>query len=99
MSKPLLSANVNTNNVLLKITVPKRTGLKRRKGLQGPFHEGLENFIDPEPGAKQRKLGSVTKDTRYLIRTMRDNSTTYQVQAIGTVGCTHRFRGDSIDLV
>ncbi len=93
MCKPLLSTNVGTNNVLLKIVVPKRTGLKRRKGSQGPFHEGLENIIDSEPGTKKRKLGSMTKDTEYLFRTMRDNSTTYQVQATGTIGQTHRFRG------
>lgn len=98
MSKPILSTNVSTNNVLLKITVPKRTGLKRRKGSQGPFHEGLENIIDSETGTKPRKLGSLTKHTEYLIRTMRDNPTAYQAQATGTIGRTHRFRGNPNDL-
>lgn len=96
MSKPLLSTNVSTNNVLLKITVPKRTGLKRRKGSQGPFHEGLEKTIDSAPVTKQPKLVCMTKDTRYLIRSMRDNPKTYQVQAAGTIERTHRFRGNSM---
>ncbi|KAG9245942.1 RNA polymerase III transcription factor IIIC subunit-domain-containing protein [Calycina marina] len=34
---PLLSANTSTRNVLLKITVPKRTGRKRKRGTDGPF--------------------------------------------------------------
>jgi len=98
MSKPLLSTNVSTNNVVLKITVPKRTSLKRRKGSQGPFHEVFEDSIGSNAGTKRRKQGSVTKDTQYLIRTMRDNPASYQVRATGTIGRTHRFRGDLTDL-
>jgi len=43
---PLLSHNSQTRNVLLKITVPRRTGRKRKRGSDGPYLEEskLENF-------------------------------------------------------
>jgi general transcription factor 3C polypeptide 5 (transcription factor C subunit 1) len=34
---PILSQNATTENILLKITVPKRTGRRRKKGSQEPF--------------------------------------------------------------
>ncbi|RKF56549.1 General transcription factor 3C polypeptide 5 [Erysiphe neolycopersici] len=37
MCVPILSRNTATNNILLKITVPKRTGRKRKRGSQDPF--------------------------------------------------------------
>ncbi|KAH7310361.1 RNA polymerase III transcription factor IIIC subunit-domain-containing protein [Rhexocercosporidium sp. MPI-PUGE-AT-0058] len=39
MCVPILSHNTPTNNVLLKITVPKRTGRKRKRGSQDPFED------------------------------------------------------------
>lgn len=93
MSKPLQSANVNTNNVLLKVTVPKRTGLKRRRGSQGPYHEGLEAGGISASDTGRPPPASMIKDAQYLTRAMRDNSKSYQVQIVGTIGRTHRFRG------
>ncbi|KAF6218984.1 hypothetical protein HO133_005528 [Letharia lupina] len=87
MSKPLKSANVSTNNILLKVTVPKRTGLKRRRGAGGPYHEGVEIEMLGERGAP------MVMDAQYLFRSMHDNPKSYQVEAIGTVHQTHRFRG------
>lgn len=87
MSKPLKSANVRTNNILLKVTVPKRTGLKRKKGAKGPYYEGLD---------EQNGLTSphtVVKDAKYLIRTLRDRPNDYQIQPAGSIDRTHRFRG------
>lgn len=42
MSKDTVSISKKANNVLLKITVPKRTGRKRKRGSQEPYqmHEG-----------------------------------------------------------
>jgi len=37
MCPALLSHNSQTRNVLLKITVPMRTGRKRKRGTDGPF--------------------------------------------------------------
>ena len=86
MAKPLRSANVGTNNILLKVTVPKRTGLKRRRGADGPFYEGTEIIESGEQAA-------MLKDAQYLFCTIRDNIKSYRIEAIGTINQTHRFRG------
>ena len=86
MAKPLKSANVSTNNILLKVTVPKRTGLKRRRGADGPFYEGIEI-------TESGKQAAMPKDAQYLFRSMRDNIKSYRIEAIGTIDQTHRFRG------
>lgn len=87
MVKPLKSANVGTNNVLLKVTVPKRTGLKRKRGAEGPYHEGVE------PEGLGEGAAPMLKDAQYLFRSMCDNSKSYQVEAVGIIDQTHRFRG------
>lgn len=86
MTKPLKSANISTNNILLKVTVPKRTGLKRRRGADGPFHEGIEEVT--ESGEQAAML----QDAQYLFRSMQDNIKSYQIEAIGSIKQTHRFR-------
>ena len=87
MTKPLKSANVSTNNILLKVTVPKRTGLKRRRGAGDHYHEGAKAGAFGEPAAP------TVKDAQYLFRSMYDNSKSYQVEPVGTINQTHRFRG------
>lgn len=94
MSKPLQATNRGTNNVLLKVTVPKRTGLKRRKGSRGPYYEGLDDVVQSEACTKRQKKSSMTRDARHLLQTMRDNPATYQVQVTGIIERTHRFRGN-----
>jgi general transcription factor 3C polypeptide 5 (transcription factor C subunit 1) len=42
LAKPVMSNTVKTNNLLLKVTVPKRTGRKRKRGSDGPFLSGSE---------------------------------------------------------
>ena len=37
LAKRLLSTPVATNNLLLRVTLPKRTGRKRGRGASGPF--------------------------------------------------------------
>ena len=87
MAKPLRSVTVSTNNILLRVTVPKRTGLKRRRGAEGPFYEGIE------VGVLEKRAAPVVNDARYLFRSMCDNPKSYQVEAVGTINQTHRFRG------
>lgn len=87
MAKPLKSANIGTNNVLLKVTVPRRTGLKRKRGAEGPYHEGVEL------GVLGERAAPMLKDAQYLFRSMCDNSKSYHVEAVGTIDQTHRFRG------
>jgi len=91
MSRPIQSTNVATNNVVLKVTVPKRTGLKRRRGSQAPY---LETNGESDPALVQPKEpAGVGKDTQYLVRAMCDNPIKYRVQPVGTIDHTHRFRG------
>lgn len=105
MSKPLRSANVTTSNVLLKITVPKRVRVRRRRKSQGPVlerldagdvHEGLGTGDSPNLRPKQPTRGLMTRDTRSLIRNLRNNPSNYQMQIIGPIERTHRFRGTTL---
>jgi len=93
MSRSLHSYKVNADDVLLKITVPKRTGLKRRRGTQGPYHEGLEDETIPSSEIAPSKRISLIKDAKYLLRSLDDNQKSYHIDAVGSIGQTHRFRG------
>ena len=92
MSKPLRSTNVVTDNVVLKVTVPKRTGRKRKKGSLGPYAETLEEGIDTHSSRVKVQPG-VGRETTALVRAMRDNPTKYEIEGIGAITHTHRFRG------
>ncbi len=83
-SKPTFSHNVKTNNIVLKITVPKRTGRKRRRGAPEPYQGCIEE-TQPQPSLTSR-------DTRYLLRSLRDNVGRYEIQPVGVIQETHRFR-------
>ena len=82
--KPTFSENVATNNIVLKIAVPKRTGRKRKRGDFGPFQEATEE--------NQSRPSLISRDTRYLLRSLQDNVARYEIQPIGVVLETHRFR-------
>ncbi|KAJ5177219.1 uncharacterized protein N7482_003096 [Penicillium canariense] len=84
MSRPIQSTSCPSNNVLLKITVPKRTGRKRKRGTDEPF-------TDATPESTGEPLRRRTaKDT---MRSLSDNPSNYRVEAVGRVGRTHVFRG------
>lgn len=84
MSRPLQSTSSASSNVLLKVTVPKRTGRKRRKGTDEPFSGVPVTTVRQEP---QRPAA------KYLVRTLRDNVGRYEVEPVGTIDRTHVFRG------
>ncbi|KAA8642948.1 hypothetical protein EYZ11_001093 [Aspergillus tanneri] len=84
MSRPLQSTSTPSNNILLKVTVPKRTGRKRKRGTDEPFTGPPVTTIPQEP---QRP------SARHLLRSLRDNVGSYQVEPVGTVDRTHVFRG------
>lgn len=95
---PILSHNSSTNNILLKITVPKRTGRKRKRGSQDPYSG------DPVPSneAEQESSTSFPPSLRShsrldnpleLLRTLKDNVGKYEVEAVAEIDRTHRFRG------
>ena len=80
-AKKLSSTAVGTQNVLIKVAVPKRTGRKRKRGSSGPFEEVMSN---------ERPSRSITAPD--LLRRLRDNSDTCALQPVGVIQDTHRFR-------
>jgi hypothetical protein len=99
MAVPLLSYNGTTNNILLQITVPKRTGRKRKRGSQDPYVDcngtsssGVQSQADL-PQAICSQGGK--DDPARLLRSLKDNVDKYTVEAVGHISQTHRFRGKS----
>jgi len=81
LAKKMSSAGVETSNILVRVTLPKWTGRKRKRGSDEPFA-----FVDP---AEQQRT-SIKAPA--LLRQLRDNKAIYQVQALGMIRETHRFR-------
>lgn len=71
-----------SNNVLLKVTVPRRTGRKRKRGSGEPFTGAV-----PEDEHPTRRT---SKD---LLRSLQDNASKYRLETVGRVERTHLFRG------
>lgn len=90
----MYSTNVKTSNVLLKVTVPKRTGRKRKRGSSEPFCEYPNATEDAALLADQLPESSLKRnDASSLLRCIKDNPETYNIEAIGEIDRTHRFRG------
>lgn len=68
-----------TDNVLLSITVPKRTGRKRKRGSNDPWIE-------------DDHLPALRKDSSYLLRSLIDNPKTHNVRALSAISSTHVWR-------
>ncbi|KAI4179270.1 MAG: hypothetical protein L6R41_007936 [Letrouitia leprolyta] len=85
-SRPIPSFNTKTTNVLLKVTVPKRTGRKRKRGSEDAFLEL------PKAPSSRPSLLSDPNDAKFLFQSLQDNSDRYVVEAVGPVQQTHRFR-------
>jgi general transcription factor 3C polypeptide 5 (transcription factor C subunit 1) len=84
MSRPLLSTSSASNNILLKVTVPKRTGRKRKRGSDEPFSGVPVTTVNEQPQRRSAKQ---------LLRSLSDNVGKYQVEPVGLVTRTHVFRG------
>ncbi|CBY01704.1 hypothetical protein IAQ61_010061 [Plenodomus lingam] len=95
-AKRLLSTPVRTNNLLLKVTVPKRTGRKRKRGSSGPFltEDEIQRTDGHDLRANRSGSGksSTYVDASTVFRTLQDNASTYKVALAGIVDETHRFR-------
>lgn len=81
LAKKVASTGVNTRNVLVKVTLPKWTGRKRKRGSDGPF-------TTPSPP----ELHSNSIKAPQLLQRLRDNQSVYSLQPLGTIQETHRFR-------
>ncbi|KAH8731981.1 RNA polymerase III transcription factor IIIC subunit-domain-containing protein [Phaeosphaeriaceae sp. PMI808] len=92
-AKRLLSTTVTTNNLLLKVTVPKRTGRKRKRGTLGPFlsEKEIEGNFDTSPNDHSPPNEAYT-DASTIFASLQDNASTYKVSLAGVIDETHRFR-------
>lgn len=87
MAQPIQSTSSASNNILLKVTVPKWTGRKRKRGSDEPFADAGPNGAAAENELPQRS------SARDLLRSLRDNVSSYDVQPVGRIERTHVFRG------
>ena len=98
--RPLTSHNARTHNVILKVTVPKRTGRKRKRDSDGPF-EGRVHEADgaeiashaPEDVRSRERLDQ----PKVLRRKLIDNVDKYTIEPVGVVTNTHRYRGQNLN--
>lgn len=91
----ILSRNHETNNILLKITVPKRTGRKRRRGTDEPFVDEpfpKKSSYRKDVGETEIRSQSRLDDPSVLLRSLQDNVDKYEVEAVASIPRTHRFR-------
>lgn len=81
LAKRIPSTRVSTQDILVKVSVPGRTGRKRKRGSDEPFRE-----YSPD----EQRTDSITAAD--LLQRLRDNPDAYTVQAVGAIEQTHRFR-------
>ncbi|KAB8292124.1 hypothetical protein EYC80_007867 [Monilinia laxa] len=94
--EPILSYNSITNNVLLKITVPKRTGRKRKRGSQDPYTDDANakpTTNNGENSTRNIQSHSLNDKPISILRKLRDNVGKYAVEAVGAIEQSHRYRG------
>ncbi|PYI35918.1 RNA polymerase III transcription factor IIIC subunit [Aspergillus indologenus CBS 114.80] len=84
MSRPMKSISSTANNILVKVTVPKRTGRKRKKGSDEPF-----TGVPITTGHVEAPRHSA----REVLQSLRDNVGRYQFEPVGMIERTHVFRG------
>jgi general transcription factor 3C polypeptide 5 (transcription factor C subunit 1) len=97
---PVLSHNSPCTNVLLKITVPKRTGRKRKRGSQDPYVEDSNDEVSASsglnlPNGQSPELRSHSRldNPRKILRILKDNIGKYVIEPAGSIETTHRYRG------
>ncbi|KAG6014469.1 hypothetical protein E4U54_005262 [Claviceps lovelessii] len=95
--KPLMSHNAASHNIVLKVTVPKRTGRRRKKGSKGPWQGDMDmsnSSAATDNGSRQGQVRSVARfdEPKVLRRKLEDNVGKYEVESVGIIKHTHRFR-------
>ncbi|KAH7246413.1 RNA polymerase III transcription factor IIIC subunit-domain-containing protein [Fusarium tricinctum] len=93
--KPIMSHNARSHDVVLKVTVPKRTGRKRKRGTNGPWEGDVEVTGTEDQPPVNEGVASYARldDPKVLRRKLEDNVDDYHVEAVGIIRNTHRFRG------
>ncbi|EMC93914.1 hypothetical protein BAUCODRAFT_141325 [Baudoinia panamericana UAMH 10762] len=84
LAKKLASTAIETRNVLVRVTVPKWTGRKRKRGSDEPFTEH-----------DAAATHSVSLKAPELLRRMRDNEGKYSIEPVGVITETHKFRAQA----
>lgn len=99
LCEPVLSHNSPTNNLLLKITVPRRTGRKRKRGSQDPYIEDPARHpaVDKDTALDFRSHSRLDT-SKQLLRSIQDSQGSYGVEVAGIIEQTHRFRGRNINV-
>lgn len=93
-TKPIVSQHASSNGILLKITVPKRTGRKRKRGSDEPFSGDAHTSDGTEASASGQVASVARQDVpESILRKMQDNIGKYHAVAVGMVKDTHRYRG------
>ena len=89
-----MSHHALAHNVVLKVTVPKRTGRKRKRGSDDPF-EG--EMVAPFAGVPKDNVCSKSRldNPRVVRRKLQDNVDKYRVEPVGLVKGIHRFRSNT----
>ncbi|KAI1370906.1 hypothetical protein F4677DRAFT_437244 [Hypoxylon crocopeplum] len=94
-SKPIASHHAATNSVLFKISVPKRTGRKRKRGSDEPFTGDVNAADGLDIASGTGQVGSINRHDapKTILRKMQDNVDDYLAEAVGSIKSTHRYRG------
>lgn len=88
-----MSHYASSHNILFKVTVPKRTGRKRKRGTNEPWQGEVEQPVqDADPSATLSSKAGLD-DAKILRRKLQDNSDRYEAEAVGVIKHTHRYRG------
>ena len=91
-AKTVPAGLVSTGNVLLKITVPKMTGRKRKRGSDELFQFHSSHHAKEPSSIDQGSTLIREKRHERLLRALSDNPTTYTVTPVGPIKETYRFR-------
>lgn len=85
--------------------MPKRTGRKRKRGSQDPFvsTNNIPEFTTQEVEVEKGQSASLQSHSRLdnpndLLRKLKDNAGRYQIEPVGNIEQTHRFRGNLVYL-
>ncbi|KAK2602429.1 hypothetical protein N8I77_008961 [Diaporthe amygdali] len=93
-SRPMMSHYSSSHNVVFKITVPKRTGRKRKRGSNGPWQGEVAKPAQPTGlGSENLRSESRLDEPKVLRRKLQDNVDRYHAEAVGVIKHTHRYRG------
>lgn len=98
MSRPLQSTSSPANNILLKVTVPRRTGRRRKRGTDDPFTDDPGAGAGADAGPGVGNAGCPRPNANDLRQSLEDNLGKYEVETVGMVNRTHVFRGEQLYL-